>query len=267
MNNKPKSVLYSCNIHHSRYKPIKRGFDYNVFMWYLDLDEIPSLLNSIVLASHNRFNYYSFNDKDHLNYNDNKSDSLRDSIEAYIKSNGESKSIGRIMILTNLTTFGYLFNPVSFYFCFDKDDNPLCAVAEVGNTYGEMKPFFLGLNNLYDGVFKFRAKKYFYVSPFIDHDTELEFHLSIPDDNLNIRINDFEGDECLLTASLKGKPLTLSNRNVLISAFKFPMITLKVIISIHYQALILWLKRMPYHKKEDHKDLQTGVYNKYQSKN
>ncbi len=258
------SVLYRCNISHHRKEPIVRNFNYNIFMWYLNLDDLSSVINRLWLVSRNRFNYYAFKDGDHMNTGGG--DDLKSRIRAFVKANDETANVDNIMLLTNLTTLGYLFNPVSFYFCFDNNGQPLCAIAEVGNTYGEMKPYFIGKENIVDGVFRFKARKYFYVSPFIDHDTELDFFLGIPGDKLNLRIDDYKGDNRFFTAVLDGTKDTLSNRNVLISALKFPLITIRIIVLIHLQAAILWLKKLPYHSKEAFPELQRGVYNKYKSK-
>ncbi len=91
--------------------------------------------------------------------------------------------VGRIMLLTNLATLGHQFNPVSFYFVYDVNDKPLCSVVEVGNTFKEMKPYFIDATHLNKDVFTYRTKKLFYVSPFIAHDVDFDFRLSLPSDN------------------------------------------------------------------------------------
>lgn len=260
------SVLYKCKVGHYRKEPVERSFTYNIFMWYLNLDQIPYIVQKLFLVSKNKPNYYTFKDKDHLQIEGVDSNNLTDHIKAYVKANGETNEIARIMLLTNLTTLGYLFNPVSFYFCFDRQGNPLCAIAEVGNTYRETKPYFIGKEHLQNGTFRYSTKKLFYVSPFIDHDIDFYFELPLPTDKVNFRIDDHKNGKRLFSATLNGKQTPLSNKNVLISALQYPLVTLKIIALIHYQAFLLWLKKVHHHKKKDYPDLQVGVYNKYKTK-
>jgi len=233
-------------------------------MWYLNLDEIEGIAKKILLVGNNRFNYYSFYDKEHLQY-DNKKQSLKEQILSYAKAHDASIDIRRVMLLTNLKTLGYQFNPVSFYYCFDKDDIPVCAIAEVGNTFGEMKPYYLGKEHLTNGVFRKRTKKLFYVSPFIDHTIDFDFVLPVPNKLLNIRIDDYQEGRNFFTAILQGKTKKLTNANVLISALQFPLITIKIIFLIHYQAFKIWMCKIPYHKKTDYPEQQVGVYKAYKN--
>lgn len=133
------SSLYKATVMHNRLAPKKHRFHYNVFMFYIDLDEIEILKKKFFLFSHNRFNFFSFRDKEHLQLPINNPDTnknTKEHITEYLKENGIIVSHCKIMILTNLNILGYNFNPVSFYFVFDKNKQPLCSVAEVGNTFG-----------------------------------------------------------------------------------------------------------------------------------
>ena len=261
-----KSVLYKCKVGHYRKEPVQRSFNYNIFMWYINLDEIQELIQKTPLVSRNKFNYYSFKDSDHLQQKNIDSACVSDHIRAFVKANGETTEVSTIMLLTNLATLGYQFNPVSFYFCFDRQKKPLCAIAEVGNTYREMKPYFIGNEHFRNGAFRFKTKKHFYVSPFIDHDIDFDFTLPIPREKLNIRIDDLKDVNRFFTATLKGKQVDISKKNVLLSALQFPLVTLKIITLIHFQAFLLWLKKVHHHKKEDFPELQVGVYNKFNPK-
>ena len=104
-----------------------------------------------------------------------------------------------------MATFGYNFNPVSFYFCFDKEDNPICVVPEVGNTFHELKPFFINNDDYSEGIYKARMRKNFYVSPFIEHDVFFDFQLAVPDGNLKIKIDDYKDGERIFITQLTGK--------------------------------------------------------------
>jgi len=134
------SSLYNCRVFHNRLSPRPYRFTSRLFMWHLDLDEVDALCRSITFLSHNRFNLYSFRDDDHLHLGH---PTLRANIEAYLKREGVREHPARITLLTNLRTFGHVFNPVSFFFCHDAQDQPLAVIVEVHNTFGELKPFLL----------------------------------------------------------------------------------------------------------------------------
>eukprot|EP01037_Dinobryon_pediforme_P011933 gene11933-12022_t len=145
-------------------------------MFYLDLDEIDTLAKRLKLMSRNRFNLFNFRDKDHLQLPRERPDgskNIRQHITDFLLSNGIQIGNGRIMVLTNLCTLGYQFNPVC-------------------NTFLEMKPYFLGGDTLKDEQFKLNTEKYFYVSPFIDMDTNFDFNLQIPGEKLQIKIDDYD---------------------------------------------------------------------------
>lgn len=263
------SCLYQATVMHHRLSPKKHRFHYKVFMFYLDLDELELLRRRLWLFSLNRFNVFSFRHREHLQLPMDAPDtsrSTRQHLEDYLAQQGVSELPGRIMCLTNLNILGYNFNPVSFYFVFGKDGRPLCSVAEVSNTFHEMKPYFLGRDLLKNGVFHLNTTKYFYVSPFFDHDANFDFHLHVPDEKLNIRIDTFKEHDRVFISTLTGARKTLNNRNLFWYSLRFPFLTLRIITLIHWNALLLWLKKIPFHRKNDLLNLQQGVYRKYKGK-
>lgn len=261
---------------HHRLAPKKHSFWYNIFMFYLDLDEIEVLTKKLKWFSYNRFNLFSFRDKDHLQLELKakmpKTEhcpsqiSVKQQITTYLKSHNVEIGNGRIMLLTNLAVLGYNFNPVSFYFCFDEDKKPLCAVAEISNTYHEMKMFFFSKDELDGNTFKQRVQKHFYVSPFIDLDDFFDFNLVIPTEKLEIKIDDYdkEGNRFFMS-TLKGEKKPLTNANMLRYFFAIPMIPLRVMWLIHWQAFKLWVKKIKYHPKAANQDLQKDVYKPYKT--
>ncbi|WP_208645498.1 DUF1365 domain-containing protein [Mucilaginibacter endophyticus] len=258
------SCLYKAKVMHNRVSPKKHSFHYEVFMFYLDLDEINGLSSRLKFMSRNRFNLFNFRDRDHLQLPRDKPDlskNLRQHITDYLLQNGVDIGNGRIMLLTNLCTLGYQFNPVSFYFCYNEADEPVCSVVEVCNTFREMKPYFLGAGTRQNDNFRWHTSKHFYVSPFSDMDTDFDFKLDIPTDKLKITIDDYDqAGNCFFQSSLIGERKPLTDGYLLRYFFSMPLITLKVIGAIHWQALKLWLKKLPYHKKSDDAHLQQGVY-------
>ncbi|WP_183562286.1 DUF1365 domain-containing protein [Mucilaginibacter sp. SP1R1] len=261
------SCLYKAKVMHHRLAPKVHSFHYEVFMFYLDLDEIDKLSASMKFMSRNRFNLFNFRDKDHLQLpreNPDTTKNARQHITDYLQSNGVTIGDGRIMVLTNLCTLGYQFNPVSFYFCYDETDRPVCSVVEVCNTYLEMKPYFLGTDTRQNDTFKLNTEKYFYVSPFIDMDTNFDFDLHIPGDKLQVKIDDYDkAGNRFFISTLSGVKKSLTDANLLLYFISFPLITFKVITLIHWQALKLWLKKIPYHKKGAQKELQKEVFRPY----
>jgi uncharacterized protein len=254
-----KSYLYRATVMHNRSEPKKHRFHYNVFMFCLDLDSLDADLGKLSLASRNRFNLFSFYDKDH--FEKTSGISTREKIDAYLGKNG-IKRPGRIILITNLRLLGYVFNPVSFYFCYDENEKPLCAVVEVMNTFREMKIYFLGPETFSGDQFHLRVTKYFYVSPFIDHDAEFDFQLNLPGDKMNIRIDDYKDGRRFFISTLTGVKKRLTSGRLLGYFFRFPFITLKIITLIHWNAMILWMKKVHFHRKTEHAELQRDILRK-----
>lgn len=250
------SSLYDCRVMHHRLEPLKNRFVYRVFMFALDLDEIDRLDDGLRLFSRNRFNIFTFKDTDHLQWGRK---TTKENILEYLREQGIGLDNGRIVLVTNLRTFGYVFNPVSFYFCYNADHKPVCAVAEVGNTFGEMKPYLLRPEDRTAEGFHRMMQKYFYVSPFLALDSTFDFQLNLPDTAMRIAINDYQDGKKILLTSLTGKRKSLTDGRLLWYTVRFPLMTLQVIALIHWQALKLMVKKLPYHKKNEQPELQQGA--------
>lgn len=252
-----KSCLYETRIMHHRLFPKEHKFSYNFFSFYLDLDEINILNKTIFLLSRNKFNVYAFFDKDHIKRD---SQDIKENVLSYLKEKNIDLNGGRIMLLTYLRTFGYVFNPVSFYYCFDRDNNPVCVVPEIGNTFGELKPFFISTESLQNDKFKETQDKFYYISPFARVDDQLEFRLTIPNDRLNICVDTSRDGKKMIVTTMMGDKTELTNKNLFWMSLKFPFVTLKVIFLIHWHALMLWIKKIPYEQKTSNMHLQKEVY-------
>ncbi len=240
------SCIYETNIMHCRLRPKRHQFMHKIFMFYLDLDELDVIARQTGLVTHNRMGAYAFNDDDHFK-KDGKA--IKEKLKEFFSSKNAAFPDGKIMLLTNLRTFGHLFNPV-----------PMCVVPEIGNTFGEIKPFLLDRSTFKNNAFIAKEVKYYYISPFIDLDVAMEFKLPIPDEKLNIHIDDFDADGKLLYATMTGRRKALNTGNLLLYTLKFPFVTVKVIGLIHFHAFLLWLKRVPHVNKEENPHYQREVY-------
>jgi DUF1365 family protein len=263
------SSMYICKVMHNRLAPKKHSFWYNVYLFYIDLDEISQLPGRFRWISHNRFNLFGFREKDHLQLpkeNPDTTKTVRQQLEQYLSSRQIELGKGRVMLLTNLSVLGYNFNPVSFYFCYNEQGAPLCTVVEISNTFHEMKLFLIGREELKEGRFRQRVEKFFYVSPFIDLDTLFDFNLGIPAEQLDIRIDDYdkEGNRFFIS-TLRGERKPLTNGNLLRYFFSIPLIPLRVMGLIHWQAFQLWRKNFSFHKKAANRELQKDVYKPYKN--
>lgn len=254
---------------HHRLKPKQHRFHYNVFMFYVDIDELPLLHKKLTWFSVEKFNLFSFKKKEHLQFpphNPNTELSLRAQITAYLHSLGITITNEKIMLLTNMNVLGYNFNPVSFYYILNEVDEPLYAIAEVSNTYREMKPYFFDASTFENNQFQLNTTKYFYVSPFFDHDADFNFSLQVPGHKLHIKIDTVQQQQKVFISTLSGKRQPLTNKALLWYSLQFPLIPLRIMFLIHWNALLLWLKKIPYHPKAANPHLQQNVYRKYKSK-
>jgi len=248
------SALYSARVYHRRTHPRRHAFGYRVFYFWLDLDEVEAVVSRSPLISHNRWNAYTWREDDHL---PGEQPSVKERLSAYLAKEGITAP-AKIFLLTHLRTFGYQFNPVSFYFCYDAEGQPLCTVAEVSNTFREMKLYRLG-REVFDGeAFRGELPKQFYISPFIGLDSRFTFRLVPPTDTLDLTINESEAGRPIFHSRVTGKKKPLSTASLLGYTLRFPLIPLGVMVAIHWQALRLWIKGIRALPKKENENLQLG---------
>ena len=260
---------------HARFSPRPHRFLYRIFMFALDLDELDTLAGRFALFSVNRPNLYSFRERDFLptgepihNGAPEKVPSagrLKARVTAFLAERGVDLAGGRVVLVTLPRVLGYLFNPVSFYFCYDRAGTPVAALAEVTNTFKEMKPYFLGPGTFTAEGFQTRTPKHFYVSPFTDVDVAFDFTLRPPGETLAVQIDDFIGAERTLTSTLTGPRRELTGRRLAWYALKYPCITLTIISLIHWHAFLLWVRRVPWFAKAARPADQRALYRPHPS--
>jgi hypothetical protein len=275
------SCLYECQIVHHRFLPKANRFVYRIFLFALDLDELDSLHGRLRLFSLNRANAYSFRERDFLPSDEPRHNptqpaqatapaaGLKARVIAHLAERGIDLAGGRVLLVTLPRVFGYLFNPVSFYFCYDHHGQPVASIAEVTNTFKEMKPFVLGPDTCTSAksgaAFTLRLPKYFYVSPFTDMDVAFDFTLRTPGEQLSVQIDDYDAGARTLTSLLTGSRQPLSDRRLAWYSFKYPFITLKVIALIHWHALKLYLMNVPWFAKAARPEAQRDLYRPHPS--
>ncbi len=254
------SCLYECSVMHRRLKPKQHEFVYRIFMFWLDLDELDAVATRVPIFAANEANLYSFRDADYFS---SGLPTIRENAVRFLREHGGFGEPAAVRLLTLPRVLGYAFNPISVFYFYDAGGAPFASLVQVGNTFGEFKPYVVPLAG--DGGFHRRVTKHFYVSPYSDLDIEFDFRLEAPGERLRILIDDYRGGERELVSSLTGTRAGLTTANLLAFTMKYPLITLKVIGLIHWEAFRLWLKRVPHHRKEADRHLQQGVFRPHRS--
>ncbi len=230
--------LYVGSVMHRRARPQRHRFEYRVFWLVLDLDRLPETASALRLMSIESFNLLSFRARDHA---DGRDGSLRDKIASLVRAAGFAAD-GPIRLLTMPRVLGYVFNPISIYFCHDIRDSLTAIVWEVSNTFGGRHSYVIGVDDPDAMLHRQRCPKELYVSPFIGMEVEYRFRVSLRGDRLNIGITDHDRDGLLMSAAMTAERRALTDRELLAALVRIPFETAKVTAAIHWEALRLWLK-------------------------
>ena len=234
-----RSTLYAGTVMHRRVRPRAHRLRYRVFWMLLDLDEIAALPQHLRLFSHNHFNAVSFFDKDH---GDGSGRPLRAQVDDHLRTAGIEPDGGPIRLLCMPRVFGYGFNPLSVYFCYQRDGSLAAILYEVHNTFGERHSYLIPVGHAAGTVIDQRCRKLFYVSPFMDMAMSYAFRVAVPDERISVAIRAADRDGLMLVAALNGNRRTLNDVALLRVLAAFPLLTLKVVAAIHWHALRLLLK-------------------------
>ena len=241
------AFLCSADVLHTRLKPKKNHFLYRVFYLYFDISKISDLRSKFL--SLNRFNLFGFYNKDHGNRDGS-------SLEAWIRNildqKGLNHKIDKIFLLTYPRILGYVFNPVSFWFCLDKNQKLIATLAEVNNTFGENHNYLI-FNHDHTPILKnqwFECDKEFHVSPFFQTKGIYKFRFLFEENKIISHINYLSNSKqkSLLT-SLICKKKNLCDKELLKFFFLIPLMTFKVVFLIHWQAARLILQKNKYISK------------------
>jgi uncharacterized protein len=240
-----QSCLYTGRVMHHRLAPRRHRFSYSAMTMLFDLDELPELDRRFALFGYNRARPIAFHDADH---GPGDGSDLRAWVEGHMAARGIAVPGGAIRILCLPRLFGYAFNPISVWFCFDRQERLAVMLYEVANTFGERRSYLLAVEDGADGILRQSCAKGFHVSPFLPVAGEYRFRLTPPADSVMLQIRHIVAGETRLIALQTGKRAALDDGGMLRVLLRFPLMTAKVITAIHFEALRLWLKRVPFHR-------------------
>lgn len=233
------SAIYEGQVVHQRFAPRAHRLRYAMFQMLFDLDELPALSHDLKLFSLNRFNLFSFQERDH---GDGRR-SLRTYVEELLLTAGIDIEGGPIRLLCMPRVLGHVFNPLSIYYCHRADGSVAAVLYEVNNTFGQRHSYLIPARAGPDGVLDQACEKKFYVSPFMDMDMSYDFRLTTPGERIATTVH---GDDAagrrLITAVFTGRRRALGDRALMRAFLAFPLLTLKVVAAIHWEAIWLFLK-------------------------
>lgn len=243
------SAIYYGNVVHERRRPRQHRLDYAAFSLLLDLDELPRLAKEFRLFGYNSRAPLSFHDADHGPADGSP---LRPWAEARLREAGIEPDGGPIRLLCYPRILGYVFNPLSVYFCYRRDGTPAAILYEVCNTYRERHTYVIPVgpetatqDPSGPRLVRQQCEKRLYVSPFIGMQAQYHFRILPPEEDVSVVIRQEDTEGFLLAATFRGKRTPMTGRALAGLLASFPLFTLKVTAAIHWEALRMWLKGFP----------------------
>jgi DUF1365 family protein len=239
------SALVEGRVMHDRRTPVRNVFRYGVYMWLVDLADLEELDRRLWAFGSNRRALTTIRSRDHLG---DPRRSIRENVDAYLRLHGVDLEGGRVLLLTNARVLGYVFNPLSIYYCHHADGELRCVIAEVHNTHGERHCYLLrpGERGRAD------AEKEFYVSPFLTVDGRYRMTFAPPGERISVQMSLEQGGRRVFAASLVGRRLELSSRTLARMLVRYPLMTAKVTALIHLQGLRLHVRGVGHVRRPPH---------------
>lgn len=241
-----RSCMYAGTVVHKRLRPKMHGFSYRVFALCLDVDEIDQIHRALRLFSRNRRNVLSFWDAD---VGASGVETVGDAARRLLAATGYARFGAHIELVCYPRILGYVFNPLSVYFCRDEDGVVGVVIYEVTNTFGERKSYVVEAAGRSRETLAQSCPKELYVSPFTGADGHYSFHVVPPSDRVVVGVALRESGQPVLKTHFCGDRVPISDRSIARMLARHPLMTLKVIGAIHYEAVRLWVKGVPLVKK------------------
>ncbi len=239
-----RSALYLGEVMHHRLRPRRHRFVYRTFSLLIDLDELPDLDRQFRLFAHNRFGLLSFHDRDH---GAGDGTSPRAWAEAALRKAGVAEASARIEMLCFPRILGYAFNPLTLYFCHRTDGGLAAVIYAVRNTFGERHAYLIAVDGdeAARGLIRQSCAQAFHVSPFVPMQAGYRFRLKPPGDGFSLAIQESDAEGDLLVATQTARRVPLSDGALARAFATHPLMALKVIGGIHWEAFRLWIKGAP----------------------
>jgi uncharacterized protein len=237
----PPASLYFGTVMHARLKPMGHRFTYQVMNALIDIGRLADADRISRLFRVNRRGIFSFYERDH---GPRDGSSLRAHVEQLLRARDVELDGGRILLLCYPRLFGYVFNPLSVYYCYDAGGALAALIYEVRNTVGGIHSYVLpvGAAEASEAGIRQTQDKTFYVSPFIGMAMRYHFRMLPPGESVKVRILETDADGPLLAATFSGRRHGLTTGELVAALLRLPFVTLKVMGAIHFEALRLWLK-------------------------
>lgn len=258
------SALFAGKVFHKRFRPTEHVLSYRVFSLLLSLDELDTLQERLWLFSRNRWNLFSFYDKD---FGEGRAENLEEYVGRKLRQASINTVPDTILLSCYPRICGYTFNPLSLFYCLDKNGDAIAILHEVHNTFGERHTYVLPVmseERSPGNMIRQSSDKALFVSPFAHMNMHYQFKLNLPDQRQVIEIRVYDEEGHLITASYTAKRHAITARTLLKYFFTMPLLTFKVVAGIHWEALRLWLKKVPWYS---HVAKQSFSNNKHKNHN
>lgn len=243
------SLIYQGEVSHARLTPVQHSFRYPVYFYAFDIDELPELARLNPLFGYNQLRPVAIHDKDYLQPDQRP---LREKLEQTLAERGLDTPLGQVLLVTAARYFNYVFNPISYFYCYTPDHQLSCVLTQVNNTFGEMHLYLLDATTAQrgEGHLLFNNAKQFHVSPFFARDGRYEFQITEPPQRLDNQIHYYQTDQLALIARIHGQAEPLTGRSLFRTLIRHPLTAVLTMPRILWQAAKLyWQRRLPVYTK------------------
>ncbi|MBX9683413.1 MAG: DUF1365 domain-containing protein [Hyphomicrobium sp.] len=243
LNPDDQAAIFAGHVVHKRLRPKRHALDYRVFTLLVDVDAIDAISRRSWLLSRNAFNLFSLYDRDH---GAGDGQTVAEIARRCLADAGHPSEGRRILLLTYPRLLGYVFNPLSVFYVLAPDGTLETVIYEVSNTFGERKSYVLSAGERHDGgVYAQSCAKEMFVSPFADGAGGYAFRITEPANEAVVAVLLRDAQGALIKTHFRGRRRPMTDAALLRVAVSYPLMTLKIIAAIHYEALLLWLKGIP----------------------